>query len=327
MGVRAEVQARVRRPAPQAHGHPDRGRRREREHREHPGPVGAEGPAQGGLARPEQGQQPGHHEGPEHVELLLDGQRPQVLEQRRGGGREVVGAAEDHHPVARVGQRAEPLPAQARRELRDGEPRQRRAADQRHHHGRHQAPHAAHPEGSEAQPPAAVDPADQARGDQEAGEYEEHVHAHEPARQQGRPGVEHEDREHGHAAQPVQGGDAAGAGAHADAGAVGVDEGAGARTASSIRALLGGPDGGGRGQAGHTSDCRPHVAAHHVAPGRDVSKCPARADPAASGGPPPPPARVRRPRRRRLRTARSPSRPRPRPCGRRRARRAGRAWS
>ena len=156
---------------------------------------------------------PPEEQGPEDVELLLDRQGPQVLEQRRRGAVEVVPALEDHHPVAGVGQGAEPLATQARGELVHRQPRERGGAHERHQHGRDESSDALHPEGAQRHAPARVHTTDQAGGDEEAGEHEEHVHAHEPAAQEGGPGVEDEHGEHRDPPQPVEGGHPAGAAA------------------------------------------------------------------------------------------------------------------
>ena len=51
-------------------------------------------------------------QGPENVELLLDGKGPEVREELRGGLREVVVSGEDGNPVGGEGCRAQQLAAQ-----------------------------------------------------------------------------------------------------------------------------------------------------------------------------------------------------------------------
>lgn len=60
------------------------------------------------MDRREQSHPPDEDQGEEEVELLFDGQRPEVPEERWSGeGLEVGLLAEDHDPVGGVGQGAE----------------------------------------------------------------------------------------------------------------------------------------------------------------------------------------------------------------------------
>ena len=124
--------------------------------------------------------------GPEDVELLLHRQRPQVLEHGRAADElEVRGLGEDAQPVRVVEQRAREVAAEPGRAV-VGDRR-----DQQGGHGQHGEQCGQQPAGPadvevlEVDPPGAVELDQQQRGDQEAGEDEEHVHAEESARDPG----------------------------------------------------------------------------------------------------------------------------------------------
>ena len=135
---------------------------------------------------------------PDQVELLLDGQRPEVLD--RGGrplGLQVVDRVAGELPVLEV-QRARP-------DLR-GDVGQ--FGDRFHHPGGqpgdeqdegrrgHQSPGPPAPEVEQRHRSGLLVPAPQVAGDQVSGDNEEHVHAREPAGQQRRAQVV--DDHHGH---------------------------------------------------------------------------------------------------------------------------------
>jgi hypothetical protein len=128
----------------------------------------------------------GHHDQrPQQVELLLDPERPGVLQRRRGRRLgEVVGAAVDHAPVGHVSEGAERVPAQQPDFDRGEQPAEHDHDGDEHGQQSGQQPAGpAGPEGAEPDAPA-TDALDQEqRRDQVAGEHEERVNAEEPTRQ------------------------------------------------------------------------------------------------------------------------------------------------
>ena len=156
--------------------------------------------------------QPDQHQRPDEVELLLDGQRPQVVEQ--GAVIELPVARQAEPPIRPVRgprERTDRIdhPAEA---CRIGRPRRDRAHRDQHDHGGHEPSDSSRPESPQ------VDAAEHAArwrveagrgdggprptsvlhaqhpGDQVARQHEEHVDADEPAREQRGPRVE---RNHG----------------------------------------------------------------------------------------------------------------------------------
>ena len=146
---------------------------------------------------------PQQQRGPHQVELLLHAQRPQVEE------RLLVGALIEV-PGVRPRQEVRHERGARERVARDGGDVDRRQQRPRgDEHGRQherergqQAARATRVEVGEGER-ALVARVDHQRGDQEAGDHEEHVHAREPARRGVGERVEEHDRGHGHAAQPV----------------------------------------------------------------------------------------------------------------------------
>ncbi len=139
---------------------------------------------------------------PHQVELLLDRQRPEVLQ--HGGGRgEVVRALRHEAPVHERHERGERiteglLGAGA---VEHHEPHQR----DRHEHHERRRQDAAHPPCQEAAEPDASrlrDLAQQHRGDEEARDDEEDVHPDEAAARPGQGVIEH-DGDDGERAQPL----------------------------------------------------------------------------------------------------------------------------
>ena len=158
--------------------------------------------------------QPGDHapydQRPDQVELLLDGQRPQVIERRRRPGLpgrgEVRDVVQDLVPVARVRGRGQQR--QPQRSLLPGLDHGRRGGDHDQHHGqrRQQAPGSPGPEARQVQAAGAVVPGDQQIGDQEPAEHEEDVDAEEAAGQPGSALMEADDGEDGQRPDPVEAG-------------------------------------------------------------------------------------------------------------------------
>jgi hypothetical protein len=169
VGVRAEV-----RPCEVAarrddHAHPEGGCGGEPEHGGHAGPP----------ARNQE--QKGKDEGPQEVELLLDGERPEVAEQLGRRGREISAAARDRDPVVDEGGRPENLLAQPHEHIAAQEPCGRRADRDHRAECRQQSACAPLPERAEGDAPGRGRLAQQQVRDQEAAENEENVHADEPA--------------------------------------------------------------------------------------------------------------------------------------------------
>ncbi len=142
----------------------------------------------------------------EQVELLLDRQRPEVLQ--RAGRREQVGVARAgavEAPVGHVGDGGEHVATEVGELLGAPEP----PPEQPDHGdgdegGGQEAAEAADPELAEGDGRAAVVLADQQVGDEEAREGEEGGDAEEPALGPGEAAVEQEHADDGEAAQPVE---------------------------------------------------------------------------------------------------------------------------
>ena len=173
-------------------------------------------------ARAAPGQHGGHHQhgppptqagcrqqqqGPGQVELLLDGQRPQVLQQRRTAKHlEVRLLRVNLPPVGHIQQRRRQvllLPPQ-----RIGCPPQRgQGGDHQHgQHGGQQPAQAPGIERAQAQAASGQPLAQQQRGDQKPRQHKKHIHAEKPAGGQPRHlGMKNHDRSHRqrtHAVQP-----------------------------------------------------------------------------------------------------------------------------
>ena len=158
------------------------------------------------LGAPGERQQSQHGQRPEQVELLLDGERPQVHQELRRGGREVVGAGADLEPVRGERERPEHLPLDADEQVALAEPGEQHGCRDAHQQRGQQPSCAARPEAGQVDAAAGDALAHQQGGDEEAGDDEEHVDAEEPAGQPGRVEVEDEDRQDRQGAQPVEAG-------------------------------------------------------------------------------------------------------------------------
>ena len=170
---------------------------------------GAEQQARGARARRQPARarpQPEQQRRPHEVELLLDGQRPEVDERARHvAGREVVALGQAEMPVDAV-QRGE-RGVVADRRVVDAVQQPERADDhdgEHEHRGRQQPAHAARVEAREVDAASARELVDEQARDEVAGEDEEDVDADEAT---GNPGVaevkgDHED--HGDRADPVE---------------------------------------------------------------------------------------------------------------------------
>ena len=123
-----------------------------------------------------------HHQRPEQVVLLLDGQRPRVLQRRRRRPvTEVIGVLGDEQPIGHPEQGGHGFVAQ----VGGGFCGEQFAGG---HHGQHhhdqrgqQPPGSSNPEAFQTDPAGAADLVQQQRGDQEPTEHEEHVDAEESA--------------------------------------------------------------------------------------------------------------------------------------------------
>ncbi len=128
---------------------------------------------------PGEGEREHQAERPEQVELLLDGQRPEVDEQQRRGAVEVARPRCHLDPVGGEGQRAESLPTDGDEQVA---PHQSGGADAHHDDGQQggqQPAGATQPELRQVDPSTSADLAQQQSGDQEAGDDEEDVDAEE----------------------------------------------------------------------------------------------------------------------------------------------------
>jgi hypothetical protein len=182
------------------HGHGRAGGQGQRGQRQPGQPAGL------AFAQPPHAQQPAQQQPrPDQVELLLHGQRPQVI-QRRGRREpgEVRLVLDDQVPVGRVGRGRDDRAAQPPQlgPVGDGHPRADH--DQHHEQRRQQPPGPPQPEIGQRQPPGPGPLPQQQVGDQVPGQGEEHSY---PQQAPGRPAqllVEGDHRDHGQRAQPVQ---------------------------------------------------------------------------------------------------------------------------
>ncbi len=142
---------------------------------------------------------------PGEVELLLHGQRPQVVERlRRREPREVGLALDDQVPVGGVRGRGGVRAAQHRQPGLIEQRHPGRDHGQHHEQGREQPPGAPGPEVGQRQPPACGPLAKQQVRDQVTGQGEEHPDAEQPARCPAQLLVKCDDREHRQCPQPVK---------------------------------------------------------------------------------------------------------------------------
>ena len=144
-------------------------------------------------------------EGPEDVELLLDRERPEVVERffRREAG-EVGDVAEDLLPVVDVEDRRDDRLAELVG-LGGAEDRHPGDDDRQHHEQRRQqAPGAGQPELAELDPAAGRELGEQQVGDQVAGEGEEDPDPQQSSRRPAETEVEDDHRQHRDRAQPVE---------------------------------------------------------------------------------------------------------------------------
>ena len=120
---------------------------------------------------------------PHEIPLLLDGQRPEMAQQRRVGRGEIRCPAQDLAPVADVENRPRQVPLQCRLLFWRAEQRSPdRHRDEHREHGRQQSPSPAQPELFETDPLLLLALVEQERGDQVAGDDEEHLDSEETAR-------------------------------------------------------------------------------------------------------------------------------------------------
>ncbi len=145
-----------------------------------------------------------HHERPDQVELLFDGERPQVAQrhERLVGG--VALTDEDLVPVAAVEDAPEEVATGAALGLTVEQRHVHRHRAHHHHHRRQQAPSAAHPELAEGDPTVTFVLADQQQRDQIAADHEEDLDPEEATAQPGVVGVVDHHRDDGDGAQPVE---------------------------------------------------------------------------------------------------------------------------
>ncbi len=187
-------------------GHPGRGQ-------ECPAHRHGEGHIEAEMAVPSTQPQDGDEEQrPHQVELLFDGQRPRVGEQRRcAAGGEVVGAGGDEMPIAEVAQHGQGILAVARvLPLWGHEVHKEGHADQHEKQGRQEPADPSGVEGSEADALGPLPLPEQDQRDDQTREHEEGVLAEVPADVDARDtGVVGHDGQDGHAPDTVEGCDPA----------------------------------------------------------------------------------------------------------------------
>ena len=159
-------------------------------------------------ARPSLLMQKPEGERPEQVELLLDRERPQVLQQRRALERLEVGLLrEDLVPVVDVEERGDRVAARPHGVRGQEDRRHERGDGDDQERGRQQAARAPEPELEQVDAAGGRALGDQQRRDQEAAEHEEHVDAEEPARRDRHAAVVEQHRADRDRADTVEGGD------------------------------------------------------------------------------------------------------------------------
>ena len=156
-------------------------------------------------AGPEHRRDGDHQQRPEQVVLLLDTERPRVLQRRRRAAlREVVGLLCDEGPVRHPEERGDGVVAQCGGGLR------REECARRHHRQHHddqrgqQPSRAPDPEARQRDSPATGQFVEQQRGDQESAEHEEDVDTEEPAGNTGDAAVLGQDEPNRDGADAVQ---------------------------------------------------------------------------------------------------------------------------
>ena len=144
------------------------------------------------------------HEGEQHVELLLDRERPGVAKELGILPGEIVGAERDVYPVRNEERSTHELCPDAHQQLLAGEERCAGAHEQHEDESRQQSPSAPPPEVSECDSARAPVLGEQQRGDQEPADDEEHVDAEEAALQRRRKQVIDDDHANRDCAKTVE---------------------------------------------------------------------------------------------------------------------------
>ncbi len=180
-------------------GHVDQGHGQRGQGRSGPGHAGPEAAGPAGLEDHEQEQRP------DQVELLLDGQRPQVLERwRRPELGEVRVVRQRLPPVAGVGDRGEQRRPERGQLGRLDHGRGRGHHDEQDRQGRQQPPGPPGPESAQVQPAVPVPLGGQQVGDQVSAEHEEDVDPEEPPGKCGQLLMKGNNGNNGQCAQPIQ---------------------------------------------------------------------------------------------------------------------------
>ena len=150
--------------------------------------------------------QAGHQQQrPEQVELLLDRERPQVLEQRRPlEAGEVRAVGQDLRPIPDVCERREGVGAYPRRLVRHEGDRHHQADGDHEERRRQQAARPPHPEPAQIDAAGRVELAQEQRRDQEPAEDQEQVDAEEAAGKPRHAAVVQQHAGHGERAQAVE---------------------------------------------------------------------------------------------------------------------------
>ena len=149
-----------------------------------------------------------HHEHrrPHPVELLLDRQRPEVLERRHTSDEQfaVARLARQAHPVEDLQGGTDDVGPQALDPAERPEPAGHHHQHQAQQAGRQQPPEAPSVEGTERHPTRAVVLGEQQPRDQEPGQREEHRHAQIAGGHPREPGMEDHHEQHRHRTQTVE---------------------------------------------------------------------------------------------------------------------------
>ena len=151
-------------------------------------------------------EQQDHDDRPRQVELLLDGEAPEVPQRGEVAGRGVAEAHPDLVPVRHVERSGEHVAAELAERVAFEHRRPDRDEQHHHEHRGEEPPGAAQPEVAERDPIVALAFRDQEQRDEVAGDHEEHLHAEEAAGEPRVVGVVDHHGHHGERPETVEAG-------------------------------------------------------------------------------------------------------------------------
>ena len=149
-------------------------------------------------------QEPDHRQRPQDVELLLDGEAPEVAQRGEVARRRVPLPHPDLVPVGHVREPGDDVAAELAERVATEHRGERREQHERRQQRRQQAARPPEPELAQTDAPRPLVLADQQQGDEVAADDEEHLDAEEPAREPRVVGVVHHHGDDGERPQPVE---------------------------------------------------------------------------------------------------------------------------